>query len=376
MKLSFIGDICLARQINSKHQKTDYQVVSNEIINLLQKSDYTIANLEAPICKTAETDGDHLSFKGSVSLLSQFKFINYFSLSNNHINDCGTLGMKETIDSLNELKIGHNGLYEKTYRPIEINSENEKIAIITCTDMMNIPFSEDSSLKTLHIDDEYLNQLIKKYKKQNYFVILYAHVGILFSRFVNPLIRELLHEKIDIGTDLIITAHSHCVGGKEIYNGKHIFHSLGDFVMDGGSYRRRQSVILNIEIMNNKLKSHELTPAITNNQLETVFPPEKEKQKIIVSWEYVSKKLDRNINNYDSFFKKQYKFEMLLHTISTLVFLMNTKGVKGMFNLVMKRQEEVLRMMKWFIKDRSKDRRDDDAIRKDRKKFSEDDLYN
>jgi len=376
MKLSFIGDICLARQINSKHQKTDYQVVSNEIISLLQESDYTIANLEAPICKTAETDGDHLSFRGSVSLLSQFKFVNYFSLSNNHINDCGAHGMKETIDSLNELNIGHNGLYKNIYKPVEINSENEKIAIITCTDMMNIPFSEDNPFKTLHIDDDYLNQLINEYKEQNYFVILYAHVGILFSRFVNPPIRELLHEKIDLGVDLIVTAHSHCVGGREVYNGKNIFHSLGDFVMDGGSYRRRQSVILNIDIKNSEMKSCELTPVIINNKLETRLPLKKRKQKILASWSTVTRKIEKNKNNYSAYFKKQYKYEMLSHTLSTLHFLMKTKGIKGMFNLIVKRHEEVLRMVRWIVKDRSKDRRDDDAIRKDRKKFSDNDLYN
>jgi hypothetical protein len=93
MKVSFLGDVCLARQINNKHQNTNYQVLCNDVINFLKNYDYTIANLEAPICKTAETDGDHLSFKGSVSLLNQFKFVDFFSLSNNHINYCGSTGM-------------------------------------------------------------------------------------------------------------------------------------------------------------------------------------------------------------------------------------------------------------------------------------------
>ena len=219
--------------------------------------------------------------------------------------------MKETIDSLNELNIGHNGLYKNIYKPVEINSENEKIAIITCTDMMNIPFSEDNPFKTLHIDDDYLNQLINEYKEQNYFVILYAHVGILFSRFVNPPIRELLHEKIDLGVDLIVTAHSHCVGGREVYNGKNIFHSLGDFVMDGGSYRRRQSVILNIDIKNSEMKSCELTPVIINNKLETRLPLKKRKQKILASWSTVTRKIEKNKNNYSAYFKKQYKYDFL-----------------------------------------------------------------
>jgi hypothetical protein len=280
------------------------------------------------------------------------------------------------MESLSELKIGHNGLYEDIYKPIEIKTNQEKIAVITCTDMMNIPFSNDNNFRTLHIDDEYLNEIIKEYKRDNFFVILYAHVGILFSRFVNPPIRELLHEKIDIGVDLVVTSHSHCVGGLEVYKGKNIFHSLGDFVMDGGSYRRRQSIILSIEVRNNELETFKLTPTITNEQLETIFPTIKQKQVILNKWSTVTEKIKYNINNYEVFFKRQYKFEMISHTLSTLYFLLKTKGFGGMLRLVLKRYEEVFRMGKWIIKDRSKDRRDDDAIRKNRKRFSENDLVN
>ncbi len=375
MKLSFIGDICLARQVGSKHKETNYQVVSQEVINFMKDSDYTIANLESPICVKADTDGDHLSFKGSKALLNQFVFIDYFSLSNNHINDCDTLGMFETINSLEELNIEHNGLYQTEYKPIIIEGKGEKIAIFTCTDMMNIPFLDDNPYKTLYIEDDYLNQLLKEYSDNNYFIILYAHVGTLFSRFLNPPIRNLLHEKIKYGADVIVTAHSHCVGGYELYEGKHIFHSLGDFVMDGGSYRRRESAILNLQIKNNKLQSYDLIPTITNNDLETVFPDIKRKKSILSSWDYVSNKTKKNSSNYEKFYRLQYKKELASHSISTLRFLLRTKGVKGMIKLIMQRREEVLRTGKWFVKDRSKDRRDDDAILKDRKRFSEDELF-
>ena len=162
----------------------------------------------------------------------------------------------------------------------------------------------------------------------------------------------------------------------ENYNGKNIFHSLGDFVMDGGSYRRRQSVILNFDIKNSEIKSYELTPVITNDKLETCLPFKNRKQKILASWSTVTRKIEKNKNNYSAYFKKQYKYEMLSHTLSTLHFLIKTKGAKGMFKLIVKRHEEVLRMVGWLVQDRSKDRRDDDAIRKDRKKFSDNDLYN
>lgn len=376
MKISIIGDICLGRMVNSVFNKKKFQIVDQEIIDALKKSDFVIANLESPICKDANTDGDHLSFKGTSNMLSQFKFINYFSLSNNHINDCGTLGMEETMMALDKNDINYNGLFQNTYTPITINRGGEKIAIFTCTDMMNISFSEGCKWKTLRIDDSDLNDLISKYKKEDYFIILFAHVGILFSRFVNPPVRKMLHEKIDCGADVIVTAHAHCLGGMEYYKGKPIFHSLGDFVMDGGSYRRRRSAILNLEISNHSVSRFKIIPTITNNQLRAILPSEEIKKRMLKSWEFVSAQMKKHELNYSRFFKFQYKIEMIQHTISTLKFLYDVKGFIGMAKLVTKRYEEVRRMGTWISKNRSGDRRDDEAIRKDRKKFSQEELFN
>lgn len=375
MNLSIIGDICLARLINAKFKRTKYRVVSEELVKRLQESDFVIANLESPICDLAETDGDHLSFKGSPEMLSQFSFINCFSLSNNHINDCGSAGMDETIKSLDYNKILHNGLFKEKYKPLIINYKGEKIAIITCTDMMNIPFSKDSNWETLHIDDPLLDQIIEKYKNNNYFIILYAHVGMLFTRFVNPPVRELLHKKIDLGVEIIVTAHSHCLGGMEYYKEKPIFHSLGDFVMDGGSYRRRGAAVLNIVIENNTFKSYNIIPTIINQNLETELASKKKNLQLNRSWRYVSSKLQKHSSNYSIFFNRQYRIEMLQHSLSTIKFLFDTLGIIGMIGLILKRSEEVARMGHWITSNRSIDRRDDEAILKNRKRFSEKDLF-
>ena len=66
---------------------------------------------------------------------------------------------------------------------------------------------------------------------------------------------------------------------------------------------------------------------------------------------------------------------MVYHTYSTLSYLIHKKGVMGMFRLVFMRFEEVGRMFKWVATDRSKVQRDDDAIKANRKKFKEEDLF-
>ena len=51
------------------------------------------------------------------------------------------------------------------------------------------------------------------------------------------------------------------------------------------------------------------------------------------------------------------------------------QGGGGMLKMVFMRFEEVGRMFKWVSKDRSHDRRDDDAIKADRKKFTQEELF-
>ncbi|MCB2195275.1 MAG: CapA family protein [Bacteroidetes bacterium] len=376
MKISFIGDVMLGRFIASKYRKTNYQVVDSKVIKYLKKSDYIIGNLESPVSSKIQDGDDHLAFKGEAGLLTQFKLIDCFSLSNNHINDFGKEGMDDTVEELNNNGIKWNGLFKKEYKPFIIDDGHVKCALFTCTDMMNIPFDNENPWTTPKVDDHFLDEKIMEYQEMGYFNILYAHVGMLFTRFPNPPIRELLQKKIEIGVGCIVTVHSHVLGGMENHNGSPIFYSIGDFVMDGNSYRRRGASVLTIEIDQNKVISWDIEPTIINKELITVFPKSRICKKMRKSWLYVSKKLERNKENYLSFYKRQYRIEIFQHAVSTFKFLLFNEGLKKTFKLIFKRFEEVKRVKSWVSSDRADKRYDDDAIKENRKKFSQKDLFN
>ena len=375
MIVTFIGDVMLGRMVGAKYKQQPYKIVSESLEIEAREADYVIANLESPVVKTAKTEGDHLQFDGNPDTLDELKWIDAFSISNNHINDCGELGMDETVAILDEKGFKYNGLFQDEYQPLLIEREEERIAVVTVTDMMNIPFAEGNKWKTLRVGDEKVQEVIKEWKDKGWFVIVYAHIGILFSRYPNPVTVDYLHTCIENGADAVVTAHSHCLGCMETYKGVPIFHSLGDFVMDGNSFRRRRSGILKLEIADGSVKNWKIIPAEINAEYATDSPSEKVSKKMLKEYELCSDKLAENMNHYTQFFKWQYKKEMVQHTSSTLSYLVRTKGVGGMLKMVFMRFEEVGRMFKWVSKDRSHDRRDDDAIRADRKKFKQEDLF-
>lgn len=370
----FVGDVMLGRVIGAKYHNQPYDVVSQELTSIIKDSDYVIGNLESPVVETAESEGDHLQFVGNPDILPTLKWIDCFSLSNNHINDCGTLGMDETVEILDKYSFRHNGLFKEEYKPLIID-DDEKIALVTVTDMMNIPFDDKCQWKTLRVGESAVLEVLSDLKKKGYFVILFAHIGILFSRYPNPVTYEYLHQCVDCGASLIVTVHSHCLGCMETYKGVDIFHSLGDFVMDGSSFRRRRSGILKITINDHKVIKWGIIPAEINVNCETVVPNKKVHDIMVKSFLSVSQKLVKHKDNYKNFFKNQYKIEMMLHSMSTVSFLTKTRGISGMLSLVFKRLQDVKMITGWLVKDRSNDQRDDDAIRADRKKFKQDELF-
>lgn len=59
--------------------------------------------------------------------------------------------------------------------------------------------------------------------------IVNLHWGYEHSDTPAPFQRELAHRLIDAGADIIIGHHPHVPQGEEIYKGKHIYYSLGNF---------------------------------------------------------------------------------------------------------------------------------------------------
>lgn len=145
MKIAFIGDVMLGRMIGSKYSSQPYNLISDAIKQEVSDADFVLANLESPIAINAKTEGDHLQFSGNYKLIQQFKWISAFSLANNHITDCGMLGIEETLQTLESNGIQHNGVYENEYSPLILKKGETEISIITFTDMLNIPFENNFS---------------------------------------------------------------------------------------------------------------------------------------------------------------------------------------------------------------------------------------
>ncbi|WP_298881803.1 CapA family protein [uncultured Polaribacter sp.] len=355
ISLSFIGEVMLGREVGEFYKKNNTEIVDKLIKDKLSESDLVLANLEAPVAGNLKDEDDIMTFIAKPETLKEVDFVDFFSLANNHINDAGTKGIDESIKHLEKNKFKWNGFYEKAYEPILFEKNDVKCAIICCTDVLNIEIDDERyKRKLLWLDDKTINDVITDFKNKGYFVVLYVHGGIMFSRYPNPLFRSILHSKIDLGVDLVVSVHPHVIGCEETYKGKNIFYSLGDFVMDGHSERRRSSMVLNLKLKNDFSYTYELVPTYINNELKTILANGKKKDKLLKSWNRVSQKLAKNKNNYDSFYKKKFKIEILLHVISTIKYQIKEKSILDFIKIIFKRAKDFKNMGRWMMKDTSK----------------------
>jgi len=155
------------------------------------------------------------------------------NLSNNHINDYGNFGAEYTKKLLSSKKIPSfgAGFLNQTHNIFVLKKQKIMFLAYTTqeTDLSGSKlFNEVKFIgpKELSVST-FKNQTMKYigYKK-----IVLIHWGLEQKKYPSPEQRKIARELINAGSDLIIGSHSHTIQGYELYCGKYIFYSLGNFL--------------------------------------------------------------------------------------------------------------------------------------------------
>lgn len=165
------------------------------------------------------------------------------ALANNHVCDYGIQGMRDTFNALEKANITHLGAGNdeaEAHKAVtqEINSRN--ITILNYMDSNNfaeysyevLPYANGSAPGySAYKSSDAKNQISQANESGN-FVIAFMHYGNEYTTSPNEDQIKISHELIDYGADVVVGAHPHVAQGIEMYKGKPIFYSLGDFIFD------------------------------------------------------------------------------------------------------------------------------------------------
>ncbi|MEE1028524.1 MAG: CapA family protein, partial [Agathobacter sp.] len=190
--------------------------------DVFENDDFTIVNLECVLSNSEARVDKTYNLKGKpeyVGIMSGSS-VEACSLGNNHSRDYGEQSLTDTQNVLDEAGI--------------VYGYNDHIGTYTTDEGMTIGVVSASLLSMSADYENYLYNGIQQLKEQGTdLIIASCHWGIEREYYPNDYQKRVAHELIDKGADLVIGNHPHVLQGVELYNGKIICYSLGNFCFGG-----------------------------------------------------------------------------------------------------------------------------------------------
>jgi len=237
ININFTGDISFTGSFNNA-VNNNVEVFEEPVLSIFKKADFNVVNLEGPATDNKtyyRNNGLVVSPYKSIEYLSK-RNISIFNLANNHLFDNGIVGYNDTIKAINEnkgLKFGGGLNIEQASKEISLEKNKISIAMIgVCHKEGMIASNKNPGVFCIENNLNKVNKIAHKLKKTHDWVIINYHGGEEYTRIPMPRRKRLLRKLSRTKADIIIAHHSHVFQGYEIYNDKHIFYSLGNFIFD------------------------------------------------------------------------------------------------------------------------------------------------
>lgn len=251
------GDVMMSRQVNViSEEKKDYLWMTANVKDLISSADITFINFENPIKKDCPltTSGMIFCAKDKNILALKELGVDVAGLGNNHALDQGSLGLTESEEILNNAEIKTVGVKN----PMYIEAKGKKISFLAYTELS----CNEKYLGCIKNREKIKNDIIEARKNAD-LVIPMFHWGVEYTTQITTLQKEVAKLAIDNGADLVLGNHPHWIQPIEVYKGKLILYSHGNFIFDQmWSQKTREGLVSKFYFYDNKLIYIDLIPIL------------------------------------------------------------------------------------------------------------------
>jgi poly-gamma-glutamate capsule biosynthesis protein CapA/YwtB (metallophosphatase superfamily) len=252
MRIALTGDVMLGRLVDQyviQNRSVRLEAIWGDVLPVMLTGDCRLINLECVISsRGAEwhptTKAFHFRARPrAIDILSAAK-IDGVTLANNHVLDYGPEALLDCFHLLDQAGVKRTGAgiaMVEACAPLVLGLPEGRVAVVALTD--NEPEWEATHTKpgvnyiaygNRGLKEPYrsrLTQALMSARRQADLVIVSAHVGPNWGA-PSKAMQALAHELIDMGADLYWGHSNHTPQGIELYQGKAILYSTGDFIDD------------------------------------------------------------------------------------------------------------------------------------------------
>ncbi len=254
VSLVFGGDVTLANHF-SRYIKDDFDYAFKKL-PLFRQADIAMVNLENPLTVSNEKTEKLFNFKADPQLVRVLSSggVDLVTLANNHIYDFNQSGLLETLEVLSGHGIHYTGagrLHDEAHHPLILRRKGLRLGFFsyygTHKHSNSHPATADSAGTAMR-RIALIRRDIEKYRHLTDVIIVNFHWGLEKEHYPQKEQIRLAHQVIDAGADLIIGHHPHVLQGVELYKGKAVFYSLGNFIFGGNSRTYELSALAAVDI--------------------------------------------------------------------------------------------------------------------------------
>lgn len=243
VSLTFVGDILLAGQAGRMMGKYGTSYPFQKVAPILKEADLAFGNLECALTGKVITRNVKIQGKKWFSFKVPPQYaqalveggIDIVSLANNHSLDGGRRGLEETIETLKGLKIVYVGAgknYEESRSLKVVEVKNRCFGFLAYNDIGPIVATKTQAGVASAKNLDLILPEVKQAKEKVDVLIVSFHWGIEGTTKPSAHQRRIAQMVIDAGADVIIGHHPHVLQPVEIYKGRTVAYSLGNFVFD------------------------------------------------------------------------------------------------------------------------------------------------
>ncbi len=239
VSIAFVGDVMLAdgpgKLIRSGRDPFA------PFAKILASADIRIGNLECVVSDTGRADPEKpWSFRAHPRVLPRVKrHFDAVALANNHSGDYGPRAFADMLERLERAQIGYFGggrTLAAAHAPLILERKGLRVALLGYNEFFPRWFEADFDTPGIAwSEDEQVTLDIEQARRVHHadIVIPVMHWGWEHEPLASDRQRQLARLMIDAGADAVVGGHPHVVQNIEIYRGRPVIYSLGNFVFDG-----------------------------------------------------------------------------------------------------------------------------------------------
>lgn len=257
LTIAAVGDMIFDRRVKSLIQTAGGKAPLADVASHLASADIAVGNLESPLSSrgTEKTEKD-VRFRGDprgVEGLAESGF-DFLSLANNHVLDWGPVALSDTVSLLESKGIGYAGAGANraaAWTPAVVERGGASVAFLGFSHILPAGFvatKNSAGLAQGRNNMDAVVAAIEEAKAKHDYVLVSFHWGVEYADDCNGDQVRDAHRAIDAGADMVLSHHPHVIQALELYKGKLIAYSLGDFVFDHYSRKTGEAFILDAEL--------------------------------------------------------------------------------------------------------------------------------